>query len=184
MCKETSDESGEGPRRSGRVRTRVYKPFELSAIAKDQLTIGFNAFLAQEGTGGSSSNDCQARLHYMIGNYQTGFQFNHVNGSTGMGHGHAEMDALHIFWTEICGQDLATFVSYRKTIQCEAKPCCVRCSAALGLLGICALSEETKKSRASMGSTEWAITPDVRSLLSIVTAQPADAFSSFGSSDL
>jgi hypothetical protein len=171
-------------RRSSRTRTRVYKPLELSAIAQDQLKVGFAAFNAEEGSGGSSSQDCDARLHYIIGNYQTGLQFNHVEGSTGQGHGHAEMDALHKFWTEICVEDLTVFVSYQKKIQCESKPCCVRCSAVLGLLGIEALDPDTKKTRATMGSTEWAVTSEVRDLLAQVTSQPAESFSSFGSCKL
>jgi cytidine deaminase len=178
------DDQSTGSRRSSRTRTRVYKPLELSEIAQDQLKVGFAGFNAEVGTGGSSSQDCSARLHYIIGDYVTGLQFNHVEGSTGQGHGHAEMDALHKFWTDICAKDLTTFISYRKKIQCESKPCCVRCSAVLGLLGIEALDEDTRKTRSTMGSTEWAVTPDVRELLAEVTSQPAQSFSSLGSCEL
>ncbi len=85
-------------------------------------------------------------------------------GRTGQGHGHAEMDALHQIAIQIKSGDLDIDVG-DKTVQCEAKPCCVNCASVLGLLGFVPLDDGTTKTRATMGSTQWTVTPAVKALV-------------------
>jgi hypothetical protein len=88
------------------------------------------------------------------------------NGSTGRGHGHAEMDALHQF-VERYGADapdvlvgLTTPVS----VTCPSRPVCVKCSRVLQELGF-VLGPGTVWGTATMGSTEWGCSLKVRDFL-------------------
>ena len=70
------------------------------------------------------------------------------------GCGHAEMDAL----AQYVATGNNTFENM--VLSCTTKPCCVRCSAVLGLLGIEACDRTLKYSK-PMGSTEWGISDSV-----------------------
>lgn len=165
------------PRRSTRKRRLSYTPGQLSDIAQDQFVLGFDNFDVSEKKSDNSDQDCQATILYRI---PPRGRWRRIEGSTGEGHGHAEMDALHKLWVGVCGEDFAIYSGYSLAVECLAKPCCCRCSAVLGLLGISA-TKGTYKTRATMGSTEWGVSREVRELLARVTSQPADAFYDLGS---
>jgi hypothetical protein len=165
-------------RTSTRTRKQNYTTEQLSRIAAEQLETGYDAFKATEtSASGSLTQDCQASLTYVLTNETTS---DHTDGDTKNGRGHAEMDAIHQFSVNKCRKDLATFTGATKSVSCTDRPCCVRCSAVMGLLSIRA-ETGTMKTRSTKGSTEWCVSPDVRDLLRQVTGEPADAFLQFGS---
>lgn len=173
------------PPPSPRKRGRAYSLGELTGEARKLFLKGFNDFGAKPGTGGSSSENCDARLFFELrGGQQNSPGQDYVDGSTKekntTGCGHAEMAALHKFWVHKCGKDKAIFVgAFCRVIQCEAKPCCCRCSAVLGLLSVSPLSDDTKKTRDTMGGTNWGISDELRDLLAQICAVPAETFLHF-----
>ena len=65
-------------------------------------------------------------------------------------------------------------------IKCEAKPCCRYCSAVLGLLGIRRWNRHTEKTWKTMGSTQWAITPNMRKFVALYTNVNPDVIEGIG----
>lgn len=90
------------------------------------------------------------------------------DGSTGRGHGHAEMDALHNYIEAMGGVDAAirSFDRARtRTVECEEKPVCKRCTTVLETLKF-KCSSNTVFSEESMGSTQWGASMNVKAFLS------------------
>lgn len=80
------------------------------------------------------------------------------SGNTKNKRGHAEIDALYQFF-KAAGWSDAVIGSYDLEIDCPAKPCCVRCSAILGLLGVSAAPNQ-RKTTGTMGKTAYGAHPD------------------------
>ena len=113
------------------------------------------------------SESCDATLRINGSNYE---------GSTGQGNGHAEMDALHNFIMSdpggtgnvklsiaACAKILKE-ASTPKAVYCPSRPCCLKCTTVLKGLKF-KLASGTKWSEDSMGSTEWGVSMNVRTLL-------------------
>jgi hypothetical protein len=146
------------------------------------LKEGFRKFTAVERDNNDSAQDCQAELTVAGAVY---------HGSTGKQHGHAEMDALDKFLNELYEQEIyptlddlveknkldmktakdegyvATqavklFKTYQRTMVCDNKSCCVKCSAILGHLGI-SPGANTYKTKQIMGkATQYGVSHRVK----------------------
>jgi hypothetical protein len=142
-------------------------------IAITFLQEGFVNFQAvSTNDAGDGSEECTVTLHYTGGS---------VEGKTGNGHGHAEMDALHQLWADVCNKDVDTFLTYSRNLKldCTDKPCCVKCSTVLGWMGVVPRTTATKKTPYTMGKTSWNVSTDVLNLIREVTRVPTDAFQQF-----
>lgn len=92
---------------------------------------------------------------------------NWIEGNTGKGHGHAEMDALHQYVDSFDSVQSAVTAFKRlrvKNVECTEKEVCKRCTFVLQTLGFSAC-EETEWGEKSMGSTEWGVSMKVRDFL-------------------
>jgi len=143
---------------------------------RDVVRKGFDSFDAQVGTtSADKSESCEAKIWY-----RQKRKWTHITGATGHGAGHAEMHALSQFITNICSNKVSKFRALQDEVEnksgvrveCESKPCCVYCSAILGLLGITPKDKDTKKSPDRMGSTQWGMTSSLRSFVSDVSDYP------------
>lgn len=131
------------PRAGGAQRATVLAPPVVQAAAR-------------------RSESCEATLY--IGGRR-------YDGATGRGHGHAEMDALHDFVEAMGGVEeaVAALGRYKSLkVRCESRPVCSQCGAVLQALGFELYSEETEWGDKTMGSTEWAVSMNVKALLAEV----------------
>lgn len=145
------------------------------AVAAVILRRGYRAFAARKSSGGGDGRaECQATLDYGDDS---------VEGATGRSHGHAEMDALHNFWVDVCEKDLETFKQKLKdgvTIECTAKPCCARCAAILGAFGIAPTDETYKTRRILTGGGVWGMSLDLKNLMRQLFKIKPDAITELG----
>jgi len=114
-----------------------------------------------------------AKLYYTNNNVTST-----VAGATNNGV-HAEMDALDGFYAIICGYNDHAFGSVNLSIEPACTPCCIRCSAVLGLLGVVALPN-SEKTPISMGTNQWQLPDSIVKLLSIKTGNKEDLYRQFG----
>lgn len=130
-------------RRSSRAR----KPGAV-VLNPAQLREGYENFGAEETPDTSSGeNDTSVQL---IVNGQT---FSGFSKSTS----HAEIDALNKILTDKHWSLDELIAVQNKTVKCEQKPCCYRCSIVLGLLGFQPVSNTTRKTASGMGQTQWTL---------------------------
>lgn len=120
---------------------------------------GWDAFVTQTREFSDGLESCDAELQ--VTNNNTNATVTYF-GSTGNGHGHAEIDALYQFLKDI-QWDTNQFANYTVTIECTSKPCCKYCASIMGNLGIFAQGN-TYKSTKPMGIS-YALPPDVRTFL-------------------
>lgn len=136
---------------------------QKQAWAKQLLKEGYESFAASEGSkdSGDGKETTEVKLYYG----PTGS--NTVPGKSGYGKGHAEMAALYEYYSKTHGNNERRFLANvgGTKLDCTSKPCCVRCSAILGLLGVQPYRDSTKKTQDTMGSTEWGMHPDLRNVL-------------------
>jgi hypothetical protein len=138
--------------------------------------IGFARFAASVGDDNDGMQGCGATILYN----DSGAWRPYV-GATGRDHGHAEMHALFQFVAHVCKFKVDKFdailasvtveidknkVNCGIRVECTAKPCCLYCSAMLGLLGIRPWDANTKKSVSRMGGTQWGIPESLRQFIS------------------
>jgi hypothetical protein len=141
------------------------------------VSTGYGRFAAAEGHSNDGSESCDAMIWYL----NNRGHWKYIAGSTGKGAGHAEMHALSQFVTNICNGDLEVFRSIQAfgdgnsgvLVECESKPCCLYCSAMLGLLGIPPKDSKTKKAPQRMGGTQWGMTSSLRTFMSTASGYPA-----------
>lgn len=180
--------AGERSRRASTSRGSVEDPDSV-------VRRGYTAFGAKEAAHSDGSMRCAVTIHFktstVIGTIRRDdkdvpvrlvWPRDSVEGATGAGHGHAEMDALHdLFFVVLEGnaERIVDVVKRGLAIQCEGKSCCLHCSSVLGLLGALPLTDATTKSPKPMGSTEWSVPPAMRDCLSMLTGIPAATFLSF-----
>jgi hypothetical protein len=146
--------------RPQRIRKQViYQPEVFAQKLVDGGYANFNAF---EGTESDGKEECTVTLWYRA--RSSNGTFSPVDGSTGKNHGHAEMDALDTF-LRLLDSNRCDFDDFELYLQCEDKPCCGRCASILGFLGISPWNGNTKKTKTSMGSTEWGVSLRVGKLL-------------------
>ena len=87
-------------------------------------------------------------------------------GSTGMTHGHAEMDALHQFIEAEGGAaNAAVMLSgpFRKLVLCPSRAVCLKCTAVLQQLDF-KLEGDTEWGDRTAGKTEWGVSLQVQDL--------------------
>lgn len=163
--------------------------------ADDVVRRGYAAFAATESTHSDGSMSCTVTIYYktstVLGTVKRSdrdvpvrlvWPRDTIEGETGTGHGHAEMDALFELFFGICGGNQERIIDTVKrglAVQCEGKACCLHCSAVLGLLGVLPLTDATTKSPKPMGSTEWSVPPAMRNCLALLTGLPAKTFLGF-----
>jgi tRNA(Arg) A34 adenosine deaminase TadA len=148
---------------------------------KDVVDKGYDAFAAEKGRVNDGNQDCVAYIAYRDSDIAT---TKWIVGSTGKGAGHAEMHALTQFVTNECDGKVSKFKEYAKygiEVMCEAKPCCLYCSAILGMLRIKPWDHCTTKSDKRMGSTQWAINMSLRTFMSEYTGIPVQTFTDIDS---
>ena len=109
------------------------------------LSQGYSYFNTEERDFNDGMQDCSVDLTVLA---QNGVRSD-FHGTTSSQRGHAEIDALCQFLTQI-GWNVGAYSNYTLQIACTSKPCCVYCSAIMGLLGIIP-SDGTYKSRRRMG---------------------------------
>jgi hypothetical protein len=146
------------------------------------VAAGYNSFAAIEQNFNDGAQDCTAAVWYP--SPRSG-RWKYLVGATGQGCGHAEMHALSQFTNNVCGNDVATFRDIRGGrlfVECESKPCCLYCSAVLGLLGIEPKDASTRKWKKRMGGTQWAITPQFRTFVANASGYNANDLAQFDSS--
>ncbi|MEL6998531.1 MAG: hypothetical protein AAFP68_09750, partial [Pseudomonadota bacterium] len=152
-------------RRSKRTKT-------VPKVTPNRQTLwnGYIAFAANETTqttGGG--NDTSATL--LIGSIRYG------GSSTSVCH--AEMDALNDILIGN-GDDLQAVIAHAdKKVECEAKPCCYRCSVVLGLLGFAPFDEKTLKTAKGMGQTQWVLPSPLKEELGKIYGDIANFLSNF-----
>jgi len=129
------------------------------------------------------SGECHATLHYLAPGTNESLT---IVGSTGEGHGHAEVTAVTEFIISVCGGDKDKYKMYQRLgrgnalrMQCEGKPVCVRCAAFLGLLGIQRFNAHTQKIPRTMGSTEWSPIQPVRDFMRSYLDVTSDQITNF-----
>lgn len=190
--------AGERPRRS----SAHYGGERVVAESADAVVRrGYESFKAAAGAHSDGLMACTVTLYYRtsisLGTIKrsdlkpgasdtpvkvTLLGYGSTEGATGTGHGHAEMDALHDLFFDVCGGDPEKILATKERglwIQCEGKSCCLHCSAVLGLLNALPATHATTKSNKSMGSTQWSVPPKMRDCLSMLTGVPAATFLQF-----
>lgn len=175
MPKEKKEKAYAPPRTSSRNKTQTV--FNPEGQVWDLMDTGYTNFKAQEvgPNEGDGTQSCDATLYYLPAGAGGGVWSN-AKGSTADHNGHAEMAAIFNFWVNVCQENYATFSGATKRIECTSKPCCVRCSAILGLLLIARQSTATKKTSYTMGGTQWVLVEKLRQLLALATGKPATIF--------
>jgi hypothetical protein len=123
------------------------------------LEKGYLIFMAKVKDFNDGKQDCTATLTAIHAVTKARGDF---EGSTKNGHGHAELDAIYQFLKAI-RWDLTVYTDYSIQVTCTSKPCCVYCSAVMGLMGIVP-GHDTYKINKSMGIS-YAIPPDIRNFL-------------------
>jgi hypothetical protein len=146
----------------------------------DIVNVGYGKFAAKKGDDNDGLQKCGADIWYL--HPTKGWK--HIFGETGQEAGHAEMHALVQFVGDICEFDVTKFntilasatvkvegkdVECGVLVECTAKPCCLFCSAMLGLLGIRPRDSDTKKSPVRMGGTQWVMLPTLRDFIAAKT---------------
>jgi len=123
------------------------------------LTKGYLLFDTTDSKKNDGKQNCSVELTALTENGD----ILDYHGTTSSQRGHAEIDALCKFLREI-GWDPNEYPNYILEIECTSKPCCVYCSAVMGLLSIHP-TEGTYKSRRRMG-VSYALPPDLRKFIS------------------
>ena len=152
--------------RPQRVRKKTRRLGDNS-IALKLLKVGYKAFDAAVSINGDGSESTEVTLYVYSGRRLR----KQYIGRTGKGHGHAEMDALYQFVKD----KTVPHANVSLELSCTAKPCCVRCSAVLGLLNVSTANDNTHKSPKAMGSTQWGIPDEVAEYVASVTEIDCDA---------
>lgn len=121
------------------------------AVNREELKLGYSNFPAQE-TDDRFSGTKDTSVTMVVSTY---------GSSSGTSHhtGHAEMDALNALLTSHPNMmdDWPAFLALTKTIKCDTKPCCYRCSVVLGLLNFAPAGSTTRKTSSGMGQTQWVL---------------------------
>ncbi|MGH7122030.1 MAG: hypothetical protein ACREFP_24065 [Acetobacteraceae bacterium] len=160
----------------------------------------WEAFSAEETEDkGDGREECQAVLYYpkdlaACTPASKIVEVGDIVGTTGQGH--AEMNAITESIRKFCMTGDAATLEQRAlllksycdsgqlSIKCTAKPCCVKCSAALGALNFSPITDHsggdvshTRKTRKTMGSTQWGgLMPDVRGIIAQYLAISLESF--------
>ncbi|MBV1882125.1 MAG: hypothetical protein KUG82_10845 [Pseudomonadales bacterium] len=143
----------------------------LKAIRK-----GYQAFNAAESIppSGIQTLSCTAKLYYTNNNITSTVAGVSNNGV------HAEMDALKQFYVGTCHYNDHAFSSVTLQMESGPLPCCIRCAAVCGLLGVFAMPN-THKTPTSMGTAQWQLPDDLAQLLAIKTGENKFLYQQFGS---
>lgn len=90
-----------------------------------------------------------------------------IEGLTGRGNGHAEMDALHNLMGQVGPATMRALLMERAVfLDCVDKPCCAHCSTMLGLLGVVQGTPATRKSRRTMlAGGAWGVSSSLKGFL-------------------
>jgi hypothetical protein len=171
------------PARATRSRTEE-GPDYRSMTPAVLFQFGFNRFKAAiPREWEDHSGECHVTLHYLAPGTNEPVV---IVGSTGAGHGHAEVTAVTEFVMSICKGNIGTYKMYQRLgrgnalrMQCEGKPVCVRCAAFLGLLGIQRFNAHTQKIPRTMGSTEWSPIQRVRDFMRDYLEVTSDQITAF-----
>ena len=150
------------PRRNRQVVVSLDPTLPRRLIAE-----GYASFNAIESEHGDGSQSTSVTLYW--NNLK-------ISGSTGNFQGHAEMDALTGFLNLTCDKNKETFKKLvgQCSISCTAKPCCVRCSSLLGLLGIRPFGNKTKKTRRAMEQTNYVLPKRLIEAIAYAIGQPEE----------
>lgn len=142
--------------------------------ALKEIRKGYQAFTAPESIFPSNvALACTAKLYYTNNNI-TSTVAGVANSCI-----HPEMDALHNFYVGICNYNDHAFRSVLLSMESGPSPCCIRCSAVLGLLGVVAMPN-TFKTPKPMGTTRWQIPDSIAQLLAIKTGNNEGLYKQFG----
>ena len=136
-------------RRSTRTRTAK------KTVDRAELRDGYNAFDATETSDTTSGTTTTTATLTIDGEDYA--------GTSGAGHG--EMNGLNQALIANGGDLDALMALPGKTVACEDKPVCFRCSIVLGLTGFEPSTSATQKTPSGMGSTQWVLPQPLRGAL-------------------
>lgn len=174
MCrnKRLPTESSSYPKRQ---KTQTHTDSQKQDIAKNLMRRGWKDFNVSEGQQGDGTQDTQVQMIFTITKPNGSRYRKWFDGKTGVGHGHAEIDALYQIYEQYFEQrspyKLQKDDKYSIEVVCESKPCCVHCAAIMGLLNITG-SPKTEKSKKTAG-VSYSIPQKVKQML-IALVKPID----------
>ena len=144
--------------------------------ALKEIQKGYQAFRAPESIFSQPPNalNSTAKLYYTNNNVTSTVAGVANNGV------HSEMDALHHSYVGICNHNDHAFGSVTLQMESGSVPCCIRCAAVCGLLGVTAMPN-TFKTPKSVGTTPWQIPDSIAQLLAVKTGNKEYLYKQFGS---
>lgn len=156
--KRTDVQGGLTSARPKRMRAE-YRTFDIGDA--------WDSFDAEEQVGDHDDHSAQCRVEIFLDSDEFDVPSGPIEGLTGRGHGHAEMDALHELLEKVGDEVMKGILEEGAvSLDCVAKPCCVHCSTMLGMLNVRARTPATMKSRHTMlAGGAWSVSLRLKTFL-------------------